>query len=284
MLHRGYPPPYVSRVICSSGMSSKMVRLVGLLVLSAVLGLTVASRNPVLSLEESKVPDLRVSEVADPRSSNNLLTSAARSVNLSFFIPAFSLFALASQLMPQMFPSLTTTTTSSRRFPLRIPKKRNKRRFPCILEWEQLKESYVPIESERRNSCTLLLGLSPRGTCTKLNGISFLSHIFVCQIGFLKPNSLRLLLSTCATVPLCSCFYFTLLLHHEMPYPHLTLITFLNMKFPQFTISILTLLTYSHVHAQDCNTIQQLVLTHLPSHSDSPINGELIYFYSLLFP
>jgi len=35
-----------------------------------------------------------------------------RSVNLSFFVPAFSLFALASQFMPQMFPALTTTTTS----------------------------------------------------------------------------------------------------------------------------------------------------------------------------
>jgi len=35
-----------------------------------------------------------------------------RSVNLSFFVPAFSLFALASQYMPQMFPTLTTTTTS----------------------------------------------------------------------------------------------------------------------------------------------------------------------------
>ena len=37
-----------------------------------------------------------------------------RSVNLSFFVPAFSLFALASQFMPQMFPSLTTTTSSRR--------------------------------------------------------------------------------------------------------------------------------------------------------------------------
>ena len=40
--------------------------------------------------------------------------SHARSVNLSFFVPAFSLFALASQFMPQMFPSLTTTTSSRR--------------------------------------------------------------------------------------------------------------------------------------------------------------------------
>ncbi|CAL8113736.1 unnamed protein product [Orchesella dallaii] len=121
---------YVSRVISSSGMSSKMVRVLCVILLSAVFTFTFASNTkPVLSLDESSVPDLRVSEVADPRSSNNLLTSAARSVNLSFFIPAFSLFALASQLMPQMFPSLTTTTTSSRRFPVRIPKKkRNKRR------------------------------------------------------------------------------------------------------------------------------------------------------------
>lgn len=68
----------------------------------------------VLDVEESRLPDLRPSATADPRSSNNAWTSAARSVNLSFFIPAFSLFALASQLMPQMFPSLTTATTSSR--------------------------------------------------------------------------------------------------------------------------------------------------------------------------
>ena len=37
-----------------------------------------------------------------------------RSVNLSFFVPAFSLFAMASQYLPQMFPSFTTTTTSRR--------------------------------------------------------------------------------------------------------------------------------------------------------------------------
>jgi hypothetical protein len=37
-----------------------------------------------------------------------------RSVNLSFFVPAFSLFALASQFLPTMFPSLTTTTSSRR--------------------------------------------------------------------------------------------------------------------------------------------------------------------------
>ena len=40
--------------------------------------------------------------------------SYGRSVNLSFFVPAFSLFALASQFMPQMFPGLTTTTSSRR--------------------------------------------------------------------------------------------------------------------------------------------------------------------------
>ncbi|CAG7833625.1 unnamed protein product [Allacma fusca] len=40
--------------------------------------------------------------------------AAPRSVNLSFFVPAMSLFALMSQYFPQMFPGLTTTTTSRR--------------------------------------------------------------------------------------------------------------------------------------------------------------------------
>jgi negative regulator of sigma E activity len=57
----------------------------------------------VLDLSDS--PDLRGSD-------RQILP---RSVNLSFFVPAFSLFALASQFMPQMFPSLTTTTSSRKK-------------------------------------------------------------------------------------------------------------------------------------------------------------------------
>ncbi|XP_021950448.1 uncharacterized protein LOC110847760 [Folsomia candida] len=64
---------------------------------------------------ELKVLDLTSSPDLTKLSPSQQRQLSPRSVNLSFFVPAFSLFALASQFMPQMFPSLTTTTSSKKR-------------------------------------------------------------------------------------------------------------------------------------------------------------------------